>query len=344
MKTLDEIKNLIEKSDNPLFFYDDDPDGLVSYLLLKKHFGKGEGVIIRVRGHKLNEEEMYLRKIKEYSPDLVVFLDKPTLTQDIFDKIHVKKIWIDHHSIVKVRGVVYYNPRKEVKKNQPVSYVCYQITKDNLWLAAVGVTSDWSDLLVKDFKKEYPELIPLNGKLKPDDVLFNTKLGELARIFSFVLKGKTSDVRKMVSLILKIESPEEILEQKSIEGKELYSKAEKLGKKYKKLLEEALKLNKKEKVLIFRYSTRDVSFTSELSNELIHKYPKKVVLVAREAEEELRISLRSGENGVNLPKLLEKVFKEVDGKGGGHEHAGAALIKKEDFNDFVELVKDNAKK
>jgi intein/homing endonuclease len=196
--------------------------------------------------------------------------------------------------------------------------MCYQITKDNLWLAAVGVTSDWSDLLVKDFKKEYPKLVKLKGKFKPDDVLFNTELGELARIFSFVLKGKTKDVRKIVGLMLKIKDPYEILEQKTNEGKELYQKAEKLKKKYERLLKEALKMNKRGKVLVFRYSTTDVSFTAELANELIHMNPDKVVMVAREAEEELRISMRSGEKGVNLPKILEKVFKEVDGNGGGH--------------------------
>ena len=112
MDRIREIRTILEDSSNPLFFYDDDPDGLVSYLLLKRKYKKGTGIIIRVRGmHGVDEDELYLRKIEENHPDVVVFLDKPTLNQEIFDKIDVKtKIWIDHHEPVKVKNVIYYNP------------------------------------------------------------------------------------------------------------------------------------------------------------------------------------------------------------------------------------------
>lgn len=342
MKILDEIKSLIEKSENPIFFYDDDPDGMVSYLLLKKYFKKGEGFIVRVRGKNLDEEKFFLRKIKERSPDLVVFLDKPTLTQELFDRIHVKKIWIDHHTPVKVKGVVYYNPKKEIKKNQPVSYVCYQITKQDLWLAAVGVTADWSDLLIKDFRKKYPEFVDIKGG--PGDYLYKTKLGEIARRFSFILKGKTEDIRKSVNLLLRIEDLEEIWEGKTKEGKALLGKVNKIKKKYDKLLTEALKENKRGKFLIFRYASK-ISFTSELANELVHRYSKKIIMVARETSyEEIRISLRSGEKGVKVLPILKKTLEGIKGKGGGHEHACATIIKKEDFNNFIELFKENVKK
>ena len=34
---IQEIRGFLEKAENPLFLFDDDPDGLTSYLLLKKH-------------------------------------------------------------------------------------------------------------------------------------------------------------------------------------------------------------------------------------------------------------------------------------------------------------------
>jgi len=71
---LDEIKSFLNKSENPLFLFDDDPDGISSFLLLKRYFDKGKGVIVKA-SPKL--PEVYTRKIDEYRPDLVVILDKP---------------------------------------------------------------------------------------------------------------------------------------------------------------------------------------------------------------------------------------------------------------------------
>ena len=346
MDKIKEIRKILEKSSNPLFFYDDDPDGLVSYLLLKRKYKKGIGVIIRVRGmHGVDEDELYLRKIEENHPDVVVFLDKPTLTQEIFDKIDVKnKIWIDHHEPAKIKDVLYYNSLIEDKKNNPVSYICYQIVENDLWLAAVGVTADWSTALFKDFKKEYPEMVEnLKGAVKPDDVLYNTKLGELSRRFSFMIKGKTKDVRNIVNLLIKIKDPYEILEKKSKEGEELYDKSQKGMKEYNLFLKKALNEEKDSGVLVFKYHSETMSYTSELANELIHRNPDAVVLVARDTEEQVRVSLRSGENGINIPKMLKSIFNEMEGDGGGHIHASAASIHEKDFNKFVEKVKKYVK-
>ena len=40
-----EIRDLVQSSENPLFFFDDDEDGLCSFLLLWKHIKKGKGII-----------------------------------------------------------------------------------------------------------------------------------------------------------------------------------------------------------------------------------------------------------------------------------------------------------
>ena len=345
MTSLAKIRKLLKESNNPLYFYDDDADGLVSYLLLRRGFGKGVGVIIRVRGLSLNEEELYLKKIDEYNPDLVVFLDKPTLNQDIFDKIHVKKIWIDHHSVVDVKGVNYYNPRMlDKKNNQPTSYICYKITRKDLWLASVGSVSDWSLVLFSKFKKSYKDLseeIKSSWKVKPDDVLYDTKLGDLIRIFSFLLKGKFNEVNKNIEMLLLINDPYEILNKKSENGKKLFEAAEKVKKQYLNLLKKALDEVKKSKsrVIDFAYISDNVSFTSELANELTHRNPGKIIAVARIKDEQMRISLRSSVNDIELPRVLEKIFTEMKGSGGGHEHAVAVEIHSEDYKNFIKLLR-----
>ena len=345
MTTLETIRKLLKESSNPLYFYDDDPDGLVSYLLLRKGFEKGTGVIIRVRGMSLDEEGLYLRKIEEYNPDLVVFLDKPTLNQDVFDKINVKKIWIDHHDVVDVKGVYYYNPRmKDKKDNKPTSYICYKITKKDLWLATVGVVADWSLALFNDFKKKYGDLV--NGvksvrNVKADDVLYDTKLGELVRIFSFILKGRTKDVRKNIEMLLKINDPYEILNKKSENGKILFESAEKVNSKYNLFLKKAISTGKRTigRIIAFAYISNEVSFTSDLANEMVHRFPGKIIAVGRIKEEMMRISLRSSMNDVELPKVIEKIFNEMKGSGGGHEHAVAVEIHKDDYKKFINLLR-----
>lgn len=343
MTSLKTIRTLLKESHNPLYFYDDDPDGLVSYLLLKRGFGKGNGVIIRIRGTHLDEGELYLNKINEYNPDIVVFLDKPTLSQDIFDKINVKKIWIDHHKVIRVKGVYYYNPRmKNKRNNKPTSYICYKIAAKDLWLAGIGTVADWSLALFKDFRKKYPDLIgEIELKnLKADDVIYRTKLGSLVRIFSFVLKGKTSDIKKNIDMLLKINDPYEILEKKSMEGKSIFENSEKFLKKYTSLLEKAVDENKKSKrLVVFTYIADDVSFTSDLANELIHKFSGKIVAVGRIKDEQMRVSLRSSNDDVELPKIIDKICSEIKCSGGGHEHAVAAEIHKDDFEKFIKLLR-----
>src|SRR3989344_3558509 len=94
--SLEQIKEFLNKSENPLIFFDDDPDGLCSYLLLSRYFKKGYGVIIKA-SPKLDIS--YLRKVEEYCPDLVLILDQPSIEQEFVDKINVPIIWIDHHPV-----------------------------------------------------------------------------------------------------------------------------------------------------------------------------------------------------------------------------------------------------
>ena len=82
-KELKEIKKLLETSQNPLFFYDNDSDGLCSYLLLARALDRGKGVVIRSYPG-LNEG--YLRKVEELNPDLIVILDKPVVDKEFIEK------------------------------------------------------------------------------------------------------------------------------------------------------------------------------------------------------------------------------------------------------------------
>jgi single-stranded DNA-specific DHH superfamily exonuclease len=60
-------------------------------------------------------------------------------------------------------------------------------------------------------------------------------------------------------------------------------------------------------------------------------------MIAREKKGYMRLSIRS--RNTIIPPILEKSLKDLDGSGGGHEHACGANILKEDFQEFIERFK-----
>lgn len=330
MITLEKIYDLIEKSQNPLIFFDDDPDGLCSYLLIKKHFKKGHPVVVKSSPIL---EENYYKRVKEYSPDLVIILDKPIVKQEFIDKVNVPIIYIDHHPIQNLKGVYYFNPLFNDKKdNRPTTYWCYKLTKENLWIAAVGTAADYSSATVKKFNKEFPDLCQEEDLEK---IIYETKLGKLIRIFWFILKDPHYKVLQYVNILEKIKTPYELLKNTSKNSKEIIRIYKKVDKEYKKILNKALR-SKKSKVHVFLYTAGKISFTGELAGELKSRFPNKLIIVGRQTDDRIKMSLRYQQG--NVRDLLQKAMKDLDGYGGGHEHACGGNINSEDFKMFVERL------
>tara|TARA_Y100000034_G_scaffold136003_1_gene210213 strand:+ start:869 stop:1888 length:1020 start_codon:yes stop_codon:yes gene_type:complete len=336
LTSLREIYNLIEKSHNPLIFFDDDPDGLCSYLQIKKHFKKGNPVVVKSSPIL---EEGYVEKVKEYSPDLVIVLDKPILKQEFIDKVNVPIIYIDHHPINKIKGVHYFNPlMKDKKDDRPVSYWCYKLTKDNLWIGTVGTAADYSLATIKEFNEKFPELT--NSSDNIDNIIYKTKLGKLIRIFFFILKDPHYKILQYVNLIEKINSPEELLNKTTSNAKEIVNIYEKVNKQYQKVLEKAIK-PQDSKLHLFKHSAEKLSFTAELSSELQHMFPDKLIIVAKSKEDLTRMSLRYKK--ADLRKFLKKALEGLEGRGGGHEHACGCTVKTKDFDEFVKRLESYIK-
>jgi len=337
-KQINEIKGYLDKSENPLFLFDDDPDGLCSYLLFKKYVDKGKGIVIKSSPVL---DVSFLRKVEEYSPDVVFVLDKPKISEDFIEKVNVPIVWIDHHTPVKVKGVKYFNPRvKDPDIYLPTSYLCYQVIKQDLWIAMCGIIADWSiPDIFDDFIKEYPDLVKKTDN--PGDVFFKQPFGKLIRIFSFILKGKNSEVNTCISILLKIKTPYEILNQTTSRAKYIHRKFERISKEYNKLLEEAIKAKTKDPILAFYYPSKTMSFTSDLSTELSYIFPDKIIIIGRKKGDEVRMSLRSKIH--KLPKIIEKALEDVEGYGGGHEYACGGNVKAKDLNKFISNLKKQLK-
>ncbi|MBS3105206.1 DHH family phosphoesterase [Candidatus Woesearchaeota archaeon] len=344
-----QIRDNLDNCKKPLFFFDDDQDGLCSFLQLYRYKKEGKGIIVKTTP-KLGTS--FVGKVHEYSPDKVFILDLAVVEQDFLDEMKVPVIWIDHHGPFERNNVKYFNPRiANWEDNHPTSYMCHQVVQQELkasdashssylWIAAIGCVADWFiPPFINEFKKEFPELIEKPYKY-PGDIIYNSKLGHLIRIFSFVLKGKTNDVLKCIKILTRIESPYEILNQETAQGKFIYKRYEQVNKMYEPLIDDVIKTAEKteDKLVVFNYKDDKTSFTSDLSNEAIYRFPDKIILIAREKNDEMKCSLRSSK--IILPILIEKALVGLEGYGGGHEHACGLNVKSHQFEEFVKRLRE----
>ncbi len=319
---------------NPLILMHDDPDGLASFLLLYGYMGKGKGVLVKTNPLV---DSRYLRKVEEYGSDKVFIVDVAVVEQDFVDMVGVPVVWIDHHEPIYLKNVSYFNPRNHKRDAYfPATYICYKAVNKGLWIAMVGCIGDWFlPEFAHEFSEQYPDLLEKSVS-NPDDAMFKSKLGILVRVFSFILKGKAEDAAKSVKVLMKVASPYDILEQKTPEGRFLWRRFEKFNTLYQKLLSEAISRMSKDVFCIFSYKAQ-TSFSSDLANELLYRFPDKFIIVAREKDDELKMSLRSRTIPV-LPRL-KKALEGVEGIGGGHEYACGANVKKKDFAKFAEALR-----
>ena len=332
---LREIRGWLEKAQNPVFFFDNDVDGLVSFLLLQRFIGRGRGVAIKSFPQL---DKGYARKISEFKPDVIFILDKPMVDRQFFEAAALENIpivWIDHHPLQETpENVYYYNPLEgEHVSSEPVSYLCYKVVRKDLWLAAVGCVSDcFIPDFMDEFRKKYPDLV--NGMETAQDIFYKTELGKIATIFLFGLKDTTTNVVKMLRALEQAKDPYEILSgEKKYET--MIKRYEFLNKKFEKLFEKADEAAKHSRKMVFFKYEGETKMSSEISNKLIYKYPDKIVIAANIHGEKANMSLR----GMRVRMLLENALEKVEGRGGGHEEACAASVKADDLERFVDAIK-----
>lgn len=333
-----EIKEHLEKAQNPLFFFDNDPDGLCSFLILQRYLGRGKGFPIKSAPLDLN----YFRKIKELEPDYLFILDVPDVSEEFFkelQKINLPIVWIDHHiyDVTKIPNFVdYYNPFSKKSQLSSTTDLCYQVTKrkEDLWLAIVGSISDkFVPDYYSEFKKNYPELaIDSNDAF---EILYDSDIGKVAQLLGNGLKDSTTNVIRMIKFLMKAKGPFDVLQEVPA-NREMHEKFNSISKKYKKFIEKAKSEIDSSKLIFFEYGG-NMSMSAELANRLSYLFPERFIFVAYIKENFVNISGR----GKNVKSILDKVLKDFDNaKGGGHEDAIGARIMKKDLERFKLRIKE----
>ncbi len=333
------FRQVVEECCRPLTFFDDDCDGVSSFLQVYRFKGEGRGVMVK---DSPELDSRYARKVREYHPDVVFVLDKPLVSDGFLSKVSQRVVWLDHHEPSAARGATYLNPRlSDNSDNRPTSYWVYKALKKDLWLAMIGIVADWHfpEDLVPAFRKQYPNLLPERVKDAPS-ALFNSRLGELIRILSFNFKGTFTSAMTSVKVLSRVESPYDVLEQSTSAGRYLFKKHARLREKYEELLK-SVKVSDEE-LLVFTYEDPVDSLTSDLSNELLYAHPEKLIIVGRVDNGFVKCSLRSGK--FKVAPLLQKCLEEVNGTGGGHTYACGACIPAEEFDSFLNCFRRELKK
>lgn len=330
---LGKIRDELDSCKRPLYLFDDDPDGLCSFLLLYRYKKEGKGVVVK-SSPKVGTE--FMNKVEEYGPDKIFILDKPMLSQDFVDEAKVPIVYVDHHEVQQLQNVVYFNPKNyddpENEGNGCTTYWCHKVVDNDMWITMIGCIADWYvPPFLDEFVKKYPDLLAKEYN-QPEKILYETKIGELSRVFSMILKGKTTDVMKCIKILTRIKDPHEILDETTPQGKLIFKRYQYIISQYKELLSK-IKVTD-DKIILFTYHDSHMSFTGDVSNELLYKYPKKIIIIAREKSGEMKCSIRSAE--VEISEILKTALVGINGYGGGHKHACGACIKVEDFEKFVE--------
>lgn len=334
---VDEIREHLEKAQNPLFFFDNDNDGLCSFLLLRRFIDRGRGVAIR-SFPDLNVS--YYRKVNELKPDYIFILDKPVVSDGFLEKAredNIPIVWIDHHQteVKERKGVDYYNPFLNDESNEPVSYLCYKIVgkKDDIWLAIIGCVSD---ACVPDFYNEFIEKYPELGKKDVKsafDLLYNSEIGRIARILDFSLKDTTTNVVNMMRFMMRAKGPMDILEENS-KTRQILKRYNEINLRYQELMDKA-RMQIGEKLIYFQYGG-SLSLSANLANQLSYENQGKVIVVVYLNGDIANISLRGSSD---VRELTLKAIEGIDGAtGGGHKNATGAKMNVSDLVRFKEAV------
>jgi single-stranded DNA-specific DHH superfamily exonuclease len=335
-KYINEIREHLGRANNPLFFFDNDGDGLCSFLLLRRFCNVGKGVCVK---GELSKD--YFRKVKEFDPDYIFILDKAAVSEEFYKKvqeINLPVVCIDHHPFESKdipSFVNYYNPLIWQDVSVPVTYFCYKAIekKEDLWIAVVGCVADrFVPEFYRDFEKLYPDL---SCEYKDAfDIRYRSRIGKIIRIFNFALKDKTTNVILLLKFLLKVRTPYEIFEEGTT-NYHMHKRFNFIEKKYRLLVKKAIEYERFDNnVLFFKYGG-DMSISSDLSDELCYIFPKKLIIVVHISDVFANVSIR----GKNALKILKELSKEMDGiNGGGHENSVGVRVSTKLLEQFEKKI------
>jgi hypothetical protein len=329
-----ELKEELDNCKKPLFLFDDDPDGLCSFLLFYRYKKEGNWAYVK----SLPKVTASFTKYINYYTDKIFILDMPEVDESFFENVKIPIVWVDHHPHKHPNHVKSFNPHdfNYDKKDTSTTALCYKTVNQDLWLASVGAIADWSmPDFIDGFKEKYPDLLDKNI-INPSEALFDSKISKIIQIFSMILKGNTKTTKQCILKLINIANPYEIIENQTSDAIFINNKVKPIIDEYNSLFERAIQIKPENGIYIFIYNDYN-SFSSELANHIQYKLPNDLIIVGRLKNGEYKLSLRSQNHDIN--SILEKIMSGLDGYGGGHENACGVCINENHYGEFILRLK-----
>lgn len=239
---------------------------------------------------------------------------------------------VDHHVSVRP-GTFYSNPRNS-GFTWPVSFVSYALfgDREESWVAAIGILGDWSvDLVPPRFWEvvhaQHPGLVS-----KVDNkALIHGKLGDMVlMVESMVSKERSKGVLKALEALKSAKNWKAFAAGKG--------KAKELEKARSEMLKEIDRIFGKEIVtpnyMLLRFTSKH-RIKSLVAGRAKDEHPKKMVVIAQDEGDKIRLGFR---NGTNLDVLAKKLTEGI-GDGGGHPAASGGWIRRDKWELFEQRLK-----
>ena len=299
--------------------------------------------------HNFEIDEKTEEKLKNFKN--IVVVDIGDTPEERINKLSLSRnlLIIDHH-FPKNYKCTYVNPRMHNKNiYMPTSYVSWLIYKEFfddreiIWIAALGTLGDFGaknnkDLFLK-LKEIHPELVG-NVRIDDRDLLENSLIGRVTKMVDScrILYGIRGS-KYVTNLISTSKSYKDLLENNKVIN--IYKKVEEeFRSEIKKVYKNKVEIGE---FIIYEIKSM-LNLKSSLASYLPNVFPDKIIFVAQKSKESYyEVSVRRGVNRkVNLSKIVEKISKSINAKGGGHPTAAGMRV--EDLKELIEFLKNKKEK
>jgi single-stranded DNA-specific DHH superfamily exonuclease len=319
----------INPDDKIAIIHHDDGDGFCSGIILN-NFCKLQNA--KTKTLTFNNKNSTLKKFNLKKFNKIIITDVPAKVMQ--PELHLIKnkqiLYIDHHEKINLPNKIQYYPTVD-QGYIPCSRTAYELTNLRPDLALIGTISDSGDLYKENLCFIKKQLKNLNLSLEE----FKTKYAHPFCDTIIYFKKKPNKAFKILSQISSL--------------KEIF-KIKKYADKAEKEIQKTVKKFKEKKKTygeINLYIRNKKSQGKEIAVAIISKAePKKIHLfLGPQNKKYIGISARDQTKNANLPKLLEILTDNLPyAKVGGHPRASGGQILKKDLKQFIQNIKDYAKK
>ncbi len=332
----------IKTTDEIVVIFNNDGDGISSCVLLNKFLEKTGRKKPYIIPQPMPMDKNIIQRIQTTVPNKLIFLDiAADQQQNVLKKLGsiCDMMIVDHHQVFKDmngKNIVHYNPRIETHGvYRSTSYCVYKICSkiidmsDSLWIAGVGMVSDYNLEDSKDLVKE------LGKNYSLEEPLYGTKLGRMADMIASTRATNALSCEQMVG----------VFESTTFEDFENTRNADKMIESQKIIENEISEIladyeQKMERAgnIIFYNIKSKFNLGSSISTKVSEHVQKSLVVIYERSGNRIKISARNQAKNINAGNAMQRAAKEVGGSGGGHEAAAGATIPADEWDHFKRIL------